>query len=502
MAAKVFLAVDLGASSGRVVAGLLQDGRLQLDEVHRFQNGPVRAGNALYWDLLGLWNQVQAGLRKAAAKYGSQIRSVGIDTWGVDYGLLGRGDELLGNPIAYRDRRTAGMFEEAFARVSREEIFAETGLQFLEFNTLYQLLAAKLSGSPTLEAAESLLMIPDLLHWLLTGEKAIEQTNASTTQFYNPQSQSWSTKLLERLGLPASILGEIVLPGTTLGPLLPRVAAETNLTGIDVILPGTHDTASAVYAVPAGNSSGQPDEKGPNWCYVSSGTWSLMGVETKTPIINNEVARWNFTNEAGIDSTTRLLKNITGMWLVQECGRIWQRDGFKTDWSQLVSEAAAAEPLVSVIDPNDPRLVAPDNMPEAIGKLCRQSGQPVPETRGATVRCALESLALCYREVLKMIENLTGNTIETIHIVGGGCQNELLNQMAADACGRTVVAGPVEATAIGNLLVQVQAAKEVSGHAQARDVVRASFPVKTFEPQVALAKRWDEAADRFSRLSS
>ena len=472
MAAKVFLAVDLGASSGRVVAGLLQDGRLQLDEVHRFQNGPVRAGNALYWDLLGLWNQVQAGLRKAAAKYGSQIRSVGIDTWGVDYGLLGRGDELLGNPIAYRDRRTTGMFEEAFARVSREEIFAETGLQFLEFNTLYQLLAAKLSGSPTLEAAESLLMIPDLLHWLLTGEKAIEQTNASTTQFYNPQSQSWSTKLLERLGLPASILGEIVLPGTTLGPLLPRVAAETNLTGIDVILPGTHDTASA------------------------------MGVETKTPIINNEVARWNFTNEAGIDSTTRLLKNITGMWLVQECGRIWQRDGFKTDWSQLVSEAAAAEPLVSVIDPNDPRLVAPDNMPEAIGKLCRQSGQPVPETRGATVRCALESLALCYREVLKMIENLTGNTIETIHIVGGGCQNELLNQMAADACGRTVVAGPVEASAIGNLLVQVQAAKEVSGHAQARDVVRASFPVKTFEPQVALAKRWDEAADRFSRLSS
>jgi len=501
MAAKVFLAVDLGASSGRVVAGLLQDGRLQLDELHRFQNGPVRVGDSLHWDLLGLWSQVQEGLRGAAAKYGSQIRSVGIDTWGVDYGLLGRGDELLGNPVAYRDRRTAGMFEQAFARVPRDEIFAETGLQFLEFNTLYQLLAAKLSGSPMLEAAESLLLIPDLLHWLLTGEKAIEQTNASTTQFYNPRSQSWSTNLLERLGLPTSILGEIVLPGTKLGPLLPHVAAETNLTGVDVVLPGTHDTASAVYAVPASDSASGLDRRGPNWCYVSSGTWSLMGVETKAPIINDEVARWNFTNEAGIGGTTRLLTNITGMWLVQECGRIWQRDGVKLDWAQLVAKAAAAEPLASVINPNDPRLVAPDNMPETIAQLCRQSGQPVPESHGATIRCALESLALCYREVLDMIENLTGNKVETINIVGGGSQNELLNQMAADACGRTVVAGPVEATAIGNLLVQVQTAKEVADHAQARDVVRASFPVKMFEPQVGLADRWDEAADRFARLN-
>ena len=502
MGAKVFLAVDLGASSGRVVAGLLQDGQLQLEEVHRFQNGPVRMGDSLHWDLLGLWNQVQAGLRQAAAKYGSQIRSVGVDTWGVDYGLLGPGGELLGNPVSYRDRRTAGMFEAAFARVSRDEIFAETGLQFLEFNTLYQLLAAKLSGSPTLEAAESLLLVPDLLHWLLTGEKAIEQTNASTTQFYNPRSRSWSTNLLERLGLPTSILGEIVLPGTRLGSLLPHVAAETNLTGVDVILPGTHDTASAVYAVPAGNSVSGSDQGGPNWCYVSSGTWSLMGVETKAPIINDEVARWNFTNEAGIGGTTRLLKNITGMWLVQECGRLWQRSGIKLDWPQLVAAAAAAEPLVSVINPNDPRLVAPDNMPETIAQLCRQSGQPVPESHGATIRCALESLALCYREVLDMIEKLTGNKVETINIVGGGSQNELLNQMAADACGRTVVAGPVEATAIGNLLVQVQTANEVTDHAQARDVVRASFPVKTFDPQVGVADRWDEAADRFARFNN
>jgi rhamnulokinase len=487
MAGKVFLAVDLGASSGRVVAGLLADGRLELDVLHRFENGPVRVGNRQHWDLLGQWREILQGLRAAAAKYPGQVVSVGVDTWGVDYGLLGPGDELLGNPYAYRDARTEGIFDRAFQLVPRADIFAETGLQFMELNTLYQLLAAKLAKSPVLDVAKSMLLMPDLFHWLLTGEKSNEQTNASTTQLYNPQLKKWSTKLIDRFDFPPHIFGPITQPGTRLGPLLDHVVTETGLAGASVVLPGTHDTASAVYAVPANANTGAA---APDWCYLSSGTWSLMGIESPAPVINDDVARWNFTNEAGVGGTTRLLKNISGLWLVQECRRIWQRDGKDLDWDELTAQATKSAPLVSLIDVDDARLVAPENMPATVAELCRERGQSIPVTPGATIRCCLESLALKYRGVHRHLEQLVGGRIETIHIVGGGSQNHLLNQMTASACGRTVAAGPVEATAIGNVMVQAQTAGEVGSHAEARALIRRSFPVETFEPDAAEGKKW------------
>ena len=479
MAEKVYLAVDLGASSGRVVAGRLRSDRIELEEVYRFPNGPVRIGTRLHWNLPGLWLHVQQGLRAANAKFGNQIVSLGVDTWGVDYGLLGPDDELLGNPYHYRDPRTRGIYESAFALVPRERIFAETGLQFMELNTLYQLFAARLSRSPLLDVAESMLLMPDLFHWLLTGRKTNERTNVSTTQLYNPQTRDWSRALIDGFDLPAKLFGEISEPGTRLGKLLPEVAAETGLAGVEVVLPASHDTASAVVAVPAKTqAAGAPD-----WCYISSGTWALMGIEAPMPVINDEVARWNFTNEAGVAGTTRLLKNIAGLWLVQECRRVWQQQGRDFGWDELAHLAAEAPPLVSMINPDDPRLAAPTDMPQAIAELCRETGQPVPQTPGATLRCALESIAARSQQVLASLETLNGHSIETIHMVGGGTQNELLCQLTADACERPVVAGPVEATALGNILVQAWAMGEVSGLAEARQIVRQSFELKTYEPR-------------------
>lgn len=492
--AKTYLAVDMGASSGRVLGGSFDGSRLTLEEVERFENGGVTAGGHMYWNLLSLWNNVQQGLRAAGDKYGNRITSVGVDTWGVDFALLGRGDELLGNPYHYRDRRTAGILERAFEIVSREEIFAETGLQFIEFNTLFQLVAMKLGDSPLLEAAESLLMIPDLFHWLMTGQKFNELTDASTTQFYNPQTKAWSTTLFDRFGLPSGMLNEIAQPGTRLGPLQSSVAEATGLSGVEVVLPGTHDTASAVMAVPAES----PPAAKPDWCYISSGTWSLMGVETPEPVISDKCRELNFTNEGGVGGTTRLLKNIAGLWLVQECRRIWRQEGHDFGWSMLVEMAQHSQPLCGLIDPDHESFVAPQNMPNAIRQYCSQTGQVVPESEGAVIRTALESLALRYRMVLGFLEELTGSKIETIHIVGGGTQNRLLNQMAANATGRRVVAGPVEATAIGNLMMQAVAAGDVDSILKAREVIRASFDVEEYTPQYTAP--WDEAYGRFLKL--
>lgn len=490
MADRVFLAVDLGASSGRVVAGRMDGRRIELEEVHRFPNGPVRMGARLHWDLPGLWQHVQQGLRAAHARFGNQIASLGVDTWGVDYGLLGPGDELLGNPYHYRDARTRGIYDEAFATVSRETVFAETGLQFMEFNTLYQLVAAKKAGSPLIAVAETMLLMPDLFHWLLTGQMTNERTNASTTQLYNPNTRDWSRTLIDGFELPASIFLEIAEPGMRLGKLLPEVATETGLTGVEVVLPGSHDTASAVVAVPAmSQAEGKPD-----WCYISSGTWSLMGIESPQPVINNEVAKWNFTNEAGVAGTTRLLKNIAGLWLVQECRRVWQQQGEIYSWDELAKRASDAPPLGSVINPDDARLAAPTDMPRTIAELCRESGQPEPQDVGATIRCALESVAARSRQVLGCLESLGGGRIETIHMVGGGTQNELLCQLTADACERPVVAGPVEATSLGNILVQAWAMGEIGGLSEAREVVRQSFSMKTYEPN--REDRWEGAVNR------
>jgi rhamnulokinase len=494
MADKAYLAVDMGASSGRHVVGRFDGQTLQLEELYRFDNGPVDVAGSLHWDLLGQWSHVMAGLRAAGARYGGQISGIGVDTWGVDFGLLGKDDVLLGNPSHYRDSRTNGMLEKAFSIVPREEIFRHSGLQFMQLNTLYQLLAMKLAKSPLLDMAQTMLLMPDLFHWLLTGQKCNEFTDATTTQFYNPVQGGWAMELLEKFDLPTGILGPIAQPGTNLGVLRPHIAADTGLSRANVILPGTHDTASAVMAVPAASRPGAR----PDWCYISLGTWALMGVESPEPVVNDQVLRLNFTNEGGVGNTIRLLKNITGLWLIQECRRVWNQAGRNWQWEDLNRLSAAAPALRSFINPDAHDFLAPKDMPEAIRHFAQQTGQPVPENEGAVLRCALDSLALKFRQVLGMCESLVGGRIETIHIVGGGTKNRQLCQAAADACGRRVVAGPVEATATGNVMMQAVAAGDVGSIAEARDVIRHSFALEEYEPHNTAA--WDEAFGRFERI--
>ncbi len=430
----------------------------------------------------------------AAAKCNDVISSIGVDTWGVDFGLLGRGDELLGNPYHYRDSRTDGIMDKAFGIVSREEIFQSTGLQFMQLNTLYQLLAMKLSGSPLLDIAETLLMVPDLFHWLLTGVKCNEMTEASTSQFYNPITGDWAGGLLERFSLPTRILGPISQPGTTLGPLRANLATECGLSGAKVVLPGSHDTASAVMAVPAQSRPGVR----PDWCYISLGTWALMGIESPKPVISDTVLKFSFTNEGGVGGTTRLLKNIVGLWLLQECRRVWNDAGANLTWEALNLLAAEQPGLRSFVDPDARDFLVPGDMPEAIRAFCRKTAQPIPEEKGAVLRCALESIAMKFRQTLAMCEELSGGRIETIHIVGGGTKNRQLCQAAADATGRRVVAGPVEATATGNVMMQAVAAGDVSSIAEAREVIRRSFQVEEYEPRETSA--WDDAYQRFSKI--
>ena len=483
MARTVALAVDLGASGGRVVSGACDGRILELEEIHRFDNGPVSLNGQLVWDLVRLWQEVVVGLRAAAARHGRAVSSVGVDTWGVDFAFLGPDDALLANPVCYRDPRTRGMLAAAESIVPRAEIFEATGLQFMEINSVYQLLALAKAGSSVLAAADRMLMIPDLFHWLLSGRRSNERTNASTTQCFDPRTGDWATGLIERLGIPRAIFGPIVPPGTDLGPLRDDVAAETGLSKVRVVVPGTHDTASAVAAVPA---AGPPSSR-PDWCYVSLGTWALVGAELDRPLVTPECLARNFTNEAGVGGTTRLLKNVCGLWLVQQCRASWLREGKDWTWEQLTRLAAEAPPLVTLVDPNDPSLVAPSNMPDAIRALARQSGQPVPESTAAVVRTALESVAAACRATLGELDHLLGRRVERIHVVGGGVKNPLLCQLIADAADRPVIAGPVEATAIGNLLVQMTASDGAVDLKEVRRIVRDSFELVTYEPKNAAA---------------
>ena len=490
MARKVALAVDLGASGGRVVSGAFDGRLLELQELHRFENGPVAMAGQLVWDLPRLWQEVSDGLRAAAARHGQQVSSVGVDTWGVDFAFLGSDGGLLANPVCYRDPRTRGMVAVAEAMVPREEIFAATGLQFMELNSLYQLLALARGPSSVLAAADRLMMIPDLFHWLLCGAASNERTNASTTQCFDPRAGDWAFPLLERLGLPRGIFGPISQPGTSLGMLRPEVAAANGLHNVAVILPGTHDTASAVAAVPAD----EPPSSRPDWCYVSLGTWALVGVELDRPLVSPECLAHNFTNEAGVGETTRLLKNCCGLWLVQQCRAAWQRAGQAWSWDQLTALAAEAPPLMTIIDPNHPSLTAPIDMPAAIRDLAKAAGEPVPETTAATVRAALESVAAAIRRTLGELDSLLGRRVSRVHVVGGGVQNALLCQMIADATGRPVVAGPVEATAIGNLLVQLLARDEAVDLRAIRRVIRDSFDPVHYTPRDTA--RWEARLPR------
>ncbi len=495
MTNQIHLAVDMGASSGRVLAGQLNGGRFELKEVHRFWNGPIRVHDRMYWDVLGLWKSVREGLQKAAEQWGDSVCSVGVDTWGVDFALLGPGDELLGNPRHYRDTRTVGGVERAFDTMPRAEIFAATGLQFIEINSLYQIIALSEQNRPLLDQAEDFLMIPDLFHWFLTGEKTNEFSDATTTQMLNPKTGQWSSEVLAAFNIPDKLFREPTHPGTNLGMLQRNVAEETGLKNASVIVPGSHDTASAVLAVPAQTA---PSNK-PDWCYISSGTWSLMGVEVPEPIINEKCLELNFTNEGGVGGTVRLLKNIGGLWLIQECRRVLAMQGREYTWDQMTKLADESSPLQSFVNPDAPDFVAPVDMPNEIREFCQRTGQPVPKSDGAVIRCALESLAMRYRQVLGWLEELTGSQIKTIHIVGGGTQNEQLSQMAADACNRQVVAGPVEATAIGNAMMQAIAMGAVDSIASARKIIADSFAVKTYTPKTAEA--WDEAFAKFQELT-
>ena len=484
-ATKKLLAFDLGAESGRGLVGLFDGKTISLDVVHRFPNGAVKTLDTMHWDVLGLYTEMLNGMRAAAQKYNS-VDSVGVDTWGVDFALLGRNGSLLGNPRHYRDPHTENIMEEAFQKVPKMEIFLKTGIQFMQFNSLFQLLAMKRDQSPLLDVAENLLFMPDFFHYLFTGIKVNEFTDASTSQMIDPHGGNWAFDLIEKLELPANILGTIVKPGSVLGPLRPAIASETNLNPAQVVLPATHDTASAVAAVPA---------TGNDWAYISSGTWSLMGVETDRPMVNEQAHQYNFTNEGGFGGTTRFLKNIMGLWLVQECRRIWKRDGQDFTYDQLVQKAKAAPAFVSLVNPDDASFLLPTSMPDALATFCKKTNQPAPQEPGAFVRCCLESLALRYRWVLEKLGELAGKKYSAIHIVGGGSQNALLNQLTADACNCPVYAGPVEATAIGNVLVQAVGLGVIGNLQEARDVVRDSFEVQKFEPKQPDA--WEEPYQRF-----
>lgn len=492
MPERVYLAVDLGAESGRVIAGRFDGSIIRLDELHRFANGPVNVAGTRRWDVLGLWREIQTGLAKAATRYGTQIVSVGVDTWGVDYVLLSPKDEILGHPYNYRDVRTHGVLAQACSRVPRPQIFAQTGIQFLEFNTLYQLLAMQLSDPELLRSAGRFLMTADYFHWLLCGARVVEFTNATTTQCFDPGKRQWSTDLLRSLGIPTHFFPEVVPPGTRLGMIREDIAARTGLPRIAVVAPATHDTGAAVAAVPTART-GHSD-----WAYISSGTWSLIGVEVEDAVLSDAALALNVTNEGGVDGTYRLLKNVMGLWLVQESRRSFERAGKPFEYEQLVQLAQQAAPFRSLVNPDDPSFLSPPDMVAALQDYCRNSGQDVPETEGQLVRCALESLALKYRRVLEGIESLTGVRAEVIHVVGGGSKNGLLNQFTANACGRPVIAGPSEATALGNVLLQARTAGDVGTLSELREIVRRSSELRTFEPQ-AVAD-WNAAYDRFARL--
>lgn len=491
MSHRCYVAVDLGAESGRVIAGLYDGQRVRLEPVHRFPNGAVPLAGSLRWDVLRLWAEIQDGLAKAATSFGEWIASIGVDTWGVDFVLLSKTGEILGQPSMYRDPRTQGMLAAALGQVSRKEIFSATGLQFMEINTLYQLLAMSRSNRELLDLADKFLMMPDFFHWCLSGSRVVEFTNATTTQFFSPEGQ-WAFDLLRRLNIPTHFLPEVVLPGTKLGMLRDDVAKRCGLRRVDIVAPATHDTGAAVAAIPTAHTGT------PSWAYISSGTWSLMGVEVSKAVLTDKALEYNVTNEGGIDGTYRLLKNIMGLWLVQECRRSFEKKGQPLDYARLTHLAEEATGFRAFVDPDDGSFLAPADMPAAIQEWCRKSGQTAPEDEGSLVRCCLESLALKYRVVLQRLEQLTGTKIEVIHIVGGGSQNDILNQFTANATGRPVIAGPVESTALGNVLVQARSAGEIGSLAEIRDVVRRSYGLKTFEPADRAA--WEDAYARFARL--
>ena len=478
------LAFDLGAGSGRAILGRYDGDRLRLVDVHRFPNSPIRSPDGLHWDVQRLFEGIEQGLTICGKQYGRPA-SVGIDTWGIDFALLDKDGELVGRPFTYRDARTEGMMEEAFKRVPRREIFEQTGIQFMRMNTLYQVLSMAVSGSPLLGRATTFLMMPDLFNFWLTGRAVCEFTDATTTQFYDPRARAWAKPLLERMGIPTHFLPEVVMPGTVLGPLLPSVASKTGIDSVPVVAPACHDTGSAVAAVPADSD---------DFAYISSGTWSLVGVEVPEPIITEDSLANNFTNEGGVGGRFRLLRNVQGLWLVQECRRVWAEQGSDFSYDELARMAEAAPPFSAVIDPDNMMFLNPPDILAAIRGFCTDTNQAPPQDKGGIVRCILESVALKHLWVLERIEKMQGRPVGVVHIVGGGSRNRLLCQFTADATGRLVLAGPAEATAVGNIIVQAMALGHVSSAAEGRALVRRSFETQRYEPRERAP--WDEMYGR------
>lgn len=478
--AENYIAVDLGASSGRVILGRVRNGEITLEETHRFENGPIEQGGCIRWDFAKLFSEIQAGLSKAV-KLAGKIESISVDSWGVDFGLIDAQGRLFENPYHYRDKRTDGMMDEVFSVVPRRRVYEVTGIQFMQFNSIYQLEALKRQQPDSLKKTDKIIFMADLVLYHLCGEIFSEYTLASTSQLMDMRSGRWSNELFDKLSLPVNVMPKIVQPGSVVGKLKKQIADKIGCAQIPIVATGSHDTACAVAAVPAA---------GDNWAYLSSGTWSLMGVEIAKPLIDESTYKYQFTNEGGVYNTIRLLKNIMGLWLIQECRRNWNQQGQKLEFSALDRMAQSAEPFAAVINPNDSRFLAPCDMPMMINKYLAEKGGREIIDKGQMIRVILESLAFYYRRVLDILEQITGKKIDVLHIVGGGIQNELLCQFTANSTGRKVIAGPVEATAMGNVMIQAITAGRLSNIAQGRQAVAKSFKLKTYQPLEY--QQWDK----------
>lgn len=484
-----FLAFDLGASSGRALLGIFKDKKLELVEVHRFKNQMTLIHGSYFWNIFTLFNELKTGLKKCISEFEIQPDSIGIDTWGVDYSLVSKEGQVVGLPFAYRDHRTDNSMQQFFQLLSKKETYLLSGIQFLQFNTLFQLFSSVQNNYSGLKIAESLLFTPDTLNFLFTGVKRNEYTIASTSQLLKPGKAVWENKLFEAAKIPKNLVEEIIQPGNVLGDLLPEILEETGSKPIPCIAVAGHDTASAIVSVPV---------EGENWAYLSSGTWSLLGIESAKPLVSGKTLEMNFTNEGGVEGTTRFLKNIMGMWLIQECKRIWDEES-ELEWQQIVDLSNAVEPFNYLINPDDAVFLNPGNMPKAIQEFCAKTNQPIPETKGEIARCVYDSLVLKYKYTIKQIESVTGNKIEKLHIIGGGANNKIMNQLTANATGIPVFAGPTEATAIGNIMLQVKALGLVKSLEEIREVVRNSFEVTEYKPLSDLD--WEKAYLKFEKLN-
>lgn len=489
MAKQHFLAFDLGASSGRAILGTLTEGKLALTEIHRFVNQMQLVNGHYFWNIFSLFNELKTGLRICVKEYGIQPQSIGIDTWGVDFVHLNREGLILSLPFAYRDSRTNTSMDDLFKVVPQAEVYSQTGIQFMQFNSLFQLFSMVKDRSSLLEITDSILFMPDALNYLFSGVKKSEFSIASTSQMIVPGTCKWNFELLEKAGIPTSFLQEIILPGTILGTIQEEIARETGSKSIPVIAVAGHDTASAIASVPNTDN---------NFAYISSGTWSLMGIESPEPLISDQIREMNFTNEGGVEGTTRFLKNIMGMWLIQEVQKVWASEGTNYSWPEMVELARKAEPFKLLINPDDPMFLNPRDMVQAVRDFCYQTAQGTPQNHGETIRCIYDSLALKYRLTLDQILSATSQSIEVIHIIGGGANNHFLNQLTADATGLPVVAGPTEATAIGNIMVQAKALSYVGSLAEIRQIVANSSELVRFIPSDEL--NWDEAYKRYLEI--